>query len=96
LRILQEAVYNAVKHSGAKFVEVQLLQKSGEIHLRIADSGRGFNVDDAVKSKDLGLTSMRERAKLINGTITIDSKAMSGTTIRVRVPLGHASLPEAV
>jgi signal transduction histidine kinase len=89
-------VHNPVKHSGVKCVEVQLLEKSGEIHLRIADSGRGFNVDDAVKSKGLGLSSMRERAKLINETITIELKPMSGTTIRVRVPRGRASLPEAV
>ena len=51
----------------------------------------------ARQGKGLGLTSMRERVRLINGTIAIDSKPMSGTTIHVRVPLGmHPSKQVAV
>ena len=96
LRILQEAVHNTVKHGGVKCVQVQLLEKTGEIHLLVTDSGRGFNVEDAMKGKGLGLTNMRERARLIHGTITIESKPMSGTTILlVRAPLGAAPLAGA-
>jgi PAS domain S-box-containing protein len=86
-RILQEAVHNAIKHSGVKRIEVQLLQKSDELHLIVSDSGRGFDVEGAFHSRGLGLTSMRERVRLVNGTIAIDSKPMGGTTIEVRVPL---------
>jgi len=86
-RILQEAVHNAIKHSGVKRIEVQLLQKSNELHLIVSDSGRGFDVEGAFQSKGLGLTSMRERVRLVNGTIAIESKPMGGTTIEVRVPL---------
>src|SRR5215469_6109766 len=93
LRILQEAVRNTIEHSGVKHVEVQLLQKFSEIQLIVSDSGRGFDVEDAMKGKGLGLTSMRERARLMNGTTTIESKPMSGTTICVRVPLGSQYFP---
>jgi PAS domain S-box-containing protein len=86
-RVLQEAVYNAVKHSGVKRVEVQLSEHPNEVHLTITDKGMGFDVEAAMQGRGLGLTSMRERVRLLNGTITIDSTPMSGTTIHVRVPL---------
>ncbi|HXQ35002.1 MAG TPA: PAS domain S-box protein, partial [Anaerolineales bacterium] len=79
-RVLQEALHNATKHSGVKRIEVQLREDSGEIHLMIRDSGRGFDVDAALQGKGLGLTSMRERVRLVNGTISIESKPMGGTT----------------
>lgn len=85
-RVLQEAVHNVVKHSGMKRIEVLLREGSGEIQLIVRDSGRGFDVDAALQGKGLGLTSMRERVRLVNGTIAISSKPMGGTTIHVRVP----------
>jgi len=86
-RVLQEALTNAVKHSGVKRIEVELSEKSGEVHLTIRDLGKGFDVEAVLQGKGLGLTSMRERVRLVNGTITIESKPASGTTIHVRVPL---------
>jgi PAS domain S-box-containing protein len=86
LRILQEALHNASKHSGVKRVEVRLREKSSEIHLIISDSGKGFKVEPALQGKGLGLTSMQERVRLLNGTILIKSKPMGGTTIHVRIP----------
>jgi signal transduction histidine kinase len=91
-RVLQEALNNAIKHSAARRVEVQLREDSGEIHLVISDMGRGFDVEAALQGTGLGLTSMRERVRLVNGTIAIDSKPTGGTTIRVRVPLGSEKL----
>jgi signal transduction histidine kinase len=88
-RVLQESLHNAVKHSGAKRVEVQMSEQPGEIHLVINDPGKGFD-PDAVQGNGLGLTSMRERVRLVNGTIDIQSKPMSGTAICVRVPLSSA------
>jgi len=87
-RVLQEALHNAMKHSGVKRIEVQLREDSGEIHLIIRDSGKGFDVEAALQGKGLGLTSMREGVRLVNGTISIESKPMGGTTIHVRVPFG--------
>jgi signal transduction histidine kinase len=86
-RVLQEALRNAAKHSGVHQVEVQLEQDSGEVHLAISDLGKGFDVEEVKQSTGLGLTSMHERVRLMNGTITIQSRPMAGTTIHVRVPL---------
>lgn len=86
-RVLQEALHNAAKHSGVKRIEVNLYEDSGEIHLTVSDLGTGFDVEAVKQGKGLGLTSMRERVRLINGSIAIDSTPMGGTTIHVRVPL---------
>ena len=85
-RVLQEAVHNAVKHSGTSQAQVQLGQTSGEIHLIVTDFGRGFDMEAAMQGQGLGLTSMRERVRLVNGAIIIQTKPMGGTTIHVRVP----------
>jgi PAS domain S-box-containing protein len=91
-RVLQEALNNAIRHGEVRWVDVQLREDSGEIHLAISDMGRGFDVEAALQGKGLGLTSMRERVRLVNGTIAIESKPNGGTTIRVRVPLGSEKL----
>jgi PAS domain S-box-containing protein len=86
-RVLQQALDNAAKHSGVKRIEVQLHEEPGEVHLIVSDSGRGFDVEAVKQGKGLGLTSMRERVRLVNGTIAIASRPMGGTTIHVRVPI---------
>jgi signal transduction histidine kinase len=93
-RVLQEAVNNSIKHSGVKQVEVQLWEDSGEIHLCVRDSGRGFDVEIAMRGKGLGLTSMKERIRLVNGTIAIESKPRAGTNVYVRIPLEQGSNDE--
>src|SRR5215469_2720926 len=85
-RVLQEALNNAVKHSGVKRVEVQVVEQSNEVHLLVRDSGNGFDIEVARQGSGLGLTSMQERVRLVNGTIAFESKPMAGTTIHVRVP----------
>ncbi len=86
-RVLQEALHNAAKHSGVKRIEVQLREDLGEIYLVVSDLGRGFDVETAVQGRGLGLASMQERVRLVNGTIEIQSKSMGGTTVHVHVPL---------
>ena len=86
-RVLQEALHNSAKHSGVQHFDVQLREDSGEIHLDINDSGRGFDVNTAMHSQGLGLISMRERVRLVNGTIKIESRPKSGTSIHVHVPV---------
>ena len=93
-RVLQEALQNAVKHSGANRVQVQLRMVSEALHLVVRDSGRGFDVRAASRGKGLGLTSMRERIRLVSGSITIDSKPNGGTAIKVRVPFKAAPSPQ--
>ena len=85
-RVLQEALHNAVKHSGVKQVDVQLAESSNELLLTISDAGVGFDVEEAKQGRGLGLTSMQERVRLVHGTITIESTIGGGTTIHVCVP----------
>ena len=85
-RILQEALHNVVKHSGVKQVDVQLSEQLNEIHLTITDAGKGFDIQAARQGRGLGLASMEERVRLVNGTVSIVSRPMGGTSIRVRVP----------
>jgi PAS domain S-box-containing protein len=92
-RVLQESLHNAAKHSAVKRIEVQLREVSNEIHLNVTDLGRGFDVVAAIQGQGLGLMSMQERVRLLNGSVDIESKPMAGTTIHVRVPFGseHAT-----
>ena len=87
VRVLQEALHNAAKHSGTRRVDVRLWETQGEIHLTVRDLGLGFDPEAAMRGRGLGLTSMRERMKLVNGTFSIDSRAQHGTTIHASVPL---------
>ena len=94
-RVVQEALNNAVKHSGAKRIEVQLGVDSREIHLTVRDLGKGFDTEAAMQGDGHGLISMRERVRLVNGTIAIDSKPMAGTSIHVHIPLKSEHNPQA-
>lgn len=86
-RVLQEALRNGVKHSGARRFQVQLSTDARELHLTIRDSGVGFDVGAAMKGAGLGLVSMQERLKLINGDLSISSLPQRGTVIHARAPL---------
>ena len=88
-RVLQEALQNAVKHSGAADVSVKVQGTLDGIHLTVSDSGVGFNWRHAVNGRGLGLISMRERLRLVNGELSIQSEPGRGTTILARVPHVH-------
>ncbi|HZE23260.1 MAG TPA: PAS domain-containing protein [Blattabacteriaceae bacterium] len=85
-RILQEGLHNAVKHSGAKEFFVQLHAELAAVELTIRDHGVGFNVEEVMAERGLGLISMRERTKLVSGTLSIESAPSLGTTVRAKVP----------
>jgi signal transduction histidine kinase len=87
LRVLQEALHDAVEHGRVKRAEVQLVKYSNDVHLMVSYLGTGFNLEEARQGRGLGLTSMQERARLVHGTITIESTPLRGTTIHARVPL---------
>jgi signal transduction histidine kinase len=84
-RVLQEALHNAAKHSGVRHFEVRLWGTQDEMHLTISDSGVGFDVEATEASRGLGLISMHERLKLLNGTLAIKSQLQSGTTLHASV-----------
>ena len=85
-RVLQEALHNAAKHSGVRHFEARLWGTPDEIHLTISDSGVGFDVEATKASRGLGLISMQERLKLLNGTLAIESQLQRGATIHASVP----------
>lgn len=86
-RVLQEALQNATKHSGSQQFEVTLRGEANGIHLTVRDWGSGFDPAMAMKGNGLGLTSMRERLKLVDGELSIESQLQRGTTIHGRVPV---------
>jgi signal transduction histidine kinase len=86
-RVLQEAIQNAIKHSGSRHFEVSLSGGLSEVELTVRDFGIGFDPQEAMKGSGLGLTTIRERLKLVNGNLSIDSQPQHGTTIQARVPL---------
>jgi PAS domain S-box-containing protein len=88
-RIVQEALRNVVKHSGAQHAGVELSGTADAIRLRIVDDGIGFAPGSVDGKCGLGLVGMRERLHLVHGEITIDSRPSAGTRIDVRVPLGR-------
>jgi len=86
-RIAQEALHNAVKHSEVSQFAVELSESADTIQLLVMDRGAGFDVEEAKKEGGLGLVSMQERAHLVHGTVSIESKPGGGTKVIAVVPL---------
>ena len=84
-RVAQEALSNAARHSGATRVDASLHRRAdGGVELSVSDDGRGFAFEES--QRGLGLGGMRERALLIGGELTIESRPGAGTTVRLTVP----------
>jgi signal transduction histidine kinase len=90
-RVLQEALHNAAKHSGVRHFEVQLWGTPSEIHLTIADFGKGFDMETVKEKRGIGLLSMEERLKILRGTVSIQSRPERGTTVHARVLLSKTA-----
>jgi len=88
-RVLQEALQNAIKHSGSHRFRVSLDVESNEARLLVQDSGLGFELGEVSKGSGLGLTSMKERLKLVGGELSIDTQRQRGTTIHARARLDY-------
>lgn len=88
-RIVQEALTNVAKHSGASTVEINLRRRSNTVTVAVYDDGKGFDIREVTRTdgSGLGLFGMRERLALVGGAIDIESAPGRGTTIIARVPL---------
>ncbi len=86
-RIAQEALNNALKHAAATEVTVRMCVEDGAVVLDVVDNGRGFALPKAAQSGGMGLVSMQERARQLDGVLRITSTPGQGTTISARVPL---------
>jgi two-component system, NarL family, sensor histidine kinase UhpB len=84
-RVAQEAISNALRHSGANSVRVSLMRENGEVELRVGDDGHGFTFEQATSG--LGLAGMRERALLVGGDLRVESRPELGTRVSLRVPI---------
>jgi signal transduction histidine kinase len=89
LRIVQEALANVRKHADATLVRVELNESDGGLELRVTDNGRGFATDQVGRA-GYGLSSMEQRAAIIGGSLTIDSRERDGTRVLVQMPLAAA------
>jgi len=83
-RIFQELVTNVLRHAEAEQLSIQLFQRDGRFILDVEDDGRGFDAD--LKTGRAGVTGMRERAALVNGTLTFDSEPGMGTHVVLEIP----------
>jgi PAS domain S-box-containing protein len=91
-RIAQEALRNVVAHAQAQCAQVWLLCAAADVELTISDDGRGFDVAATHKlGKGLGLVSLGERARIVGGTVDIQSEPTKGTCIHVQMPLRAAA-----
>jgi two-component system sensor histidine kinase UhpB len=90
-RIIQEAINNIVRHSGANSVSITLLFTDHEVSLKIIDNGRGFLTDqdstDWIRQGHWGLAGIQERVELVDGRLKIDSEPGKGTNIQVIIPI---------
>jgi signal transduction histidine kinase len=93
-RIAQETLTNVLKHAAAKAVSLVVRRELGGssgVHLTVEDDGRGFDNDALLQAPGtgigLGLLDIRERAALLNGSVTLESRLGSGTTVHVCIPL---------
>ena len=85
-RIVQEALTNIVKHARARSVSILVVRRGGSVTAVVEDDGTGFD-PDRVAADGLGLLGMRERVALIDGRLTVESSAGTGTTLAAEVPL---------
>jgi signal transduction histidine kinase len=83
-RLVQEALNNAVRHSGARNAKVTVDRLAGSIVVRVSDDGRGF---DPGRSRGMGILGMEERVKRLGGTFRVTSQPGTGATVTAEFPL---------
>jgi signal transduction histidine kinase len=86
-RVMQTALVNALEHSGVKSFDVALHGSNERVYLSVHDAGVGFDTEEILKGDGIGLISIRERTRFVNGKVAIHSGPNAGTTIEVEVPL---------
>ena len=86
-RVLQESLSNVVRHSGARTARVELRGDTGQVTLVVRDSGRGFDQVRRPHTSGIGLLSMQERVRLVDGVMAVRSRLAEGTRIEVTIPL---------
>jgi signal transduction histidine kinase len=91
-RVVQEALRNCEKHSGATQVRVSVLERNSMLEVSIEDNGRGFPEDAAPRFPCLGVLGMKERAAALGGTLQTGNRPEGGAQVRLTIPLN--TMPE--
>jgi signal transduction histidine kinase len=86
-RMMQEIINNTLKHAEAKSVDMVMIVDENEINITYSDDGKGFDPDQTLKKKTLGLQSIRSRVKFLSGLFSIKSEPGVGTVYRICIPI---------
>jgi len=87
-RIIQESLNNIIKHANAQAARVEVIKEAKQVQIIIKDNGKGFDFSERYNDfKSLGLKTLKERTKLLNGSMKIDSEKNKGTTLAFTIPL---------
>jgi PAS domain S-box-containing protein len=92
-RIFQEALTNVARHAEAEHVDIRLARDGGDLFLTVHDDGRGIDPDDLDDPESLGLLGIRERARHLGGTVSIERAPEGGTRLSLRLPLSPKGAP---
>jgi signal transduction histidine kinase len=95
-RIVQEALTNVARHSGADRVEVSVNADKATLHLEIEDNGSGFDTESLLAGATAGVSGMRERAIMVGGQLKIESAPGVGTVLRADLPITDREVSEAI
>ncbi|CAJ0820010.1 Signal transduction histidine-protein kinase/phosphatase DegS [Ralstonia holmesii] len=93
-RVLQECLVNVARHAGASVVQVRLIYEAPTVQLSVRDDGIGFDPAHPRKDLSFGLVGLRERAYLVQGSLSIDSSPETGTLIELTIPQTIAATPQ--
>jgi two-component system sensor histidine kinase UhpB len=88
-RVMQEAVTNALRHAGARTIRVSVMTTADSVELNVVDDGVGFAAGERTRS-GLGLRSIHERVRFLQGHVSVESRPGKGTSVLVRIPIGAA------
>jgi signal transduction histidine kinase len=86
-RIVQEMVNNTLKHAEASNIKLKIDVLPGKLDIRYSDNGKGFNVEEMLEKKSIGLQSIKSRVKFLDGSVSIESEAGKGTVYELLIPV---------
>jgi signal transduction histidine kinase len=85
-RIIQEMVNNTLKHANAKNIRLEIELDAERMTVDYKDDGKGFDAEEKIKAKSIGLTSIQSRVKFLNGAVTIQSERNKGSHFSIKIP----------
>ena len=88
-RIVQELLTNAIKHAEANSIMIQCSENESRLYITVEDDGKGFDPDLVQQKNGIGLSNIRNRVNLLEGTVEISSKPGEGTTFSIEIPLNE-------